>query len=327
MLDSSKMRGVSKIFTLGVYALAVMIALGVPGLGQTGSLNQSSRANSLDTKISAVAGDPALRLGIGDLVDVSVYNVPELETKIRVSSDGNIDLPLINQVHVEGLTVEEAEAAVEQRLSRGGFVKNPHVQIFVQEYTSQGASVLGEVSKPGIYPVLGEEKLFSLISAAGGFTDRAGKNISVTHRGQPAVVVPISHNLEDHPDSNISVLPGDTVIVRRADVVYVVGDVSRPSGFLMDSGHISVLQAIALAGGTNSTAKLSGARIIRKGPTGLTSVPVPLKKLLHAKTDDIPMEADDILFVPTSSRKQMEARSAEAAAQLATAVGVVAVHP
>lgn len=327
VLDSSKMRVVSKIIGLRAYAIAAMIALGVPGFGQTASLNQPARPGSLDTKISAVAGDPALRLGAGDLLDVSVYNVPELETKIRVSSDGNIDLPLINQVHVEGLTVEEAEAAIEQRLAHGGFVKSPHVQIFVQEYTSQGASILGEVSKPGIYPVLGEEKLFSLISAAGGFTDRAGKNISVTHRGRAPVVVPISHNLEDHPDSNISVLPGDTVIVRRADVVYVVGDVSRPSGFLMDSGHISVLQAIALAGGTNSTAKLSGARIIRKGPSGLTSVPVPLKQLLHAKTDDMPMEADDILFVPTSSRKQMEARSAEAAAQLATAVGVVAVHP
>ncbi|HZQ17409.1 MAG TPA: polysaccharide biosynthesis/export family protein [Terriglobales bacterium] len=321
------MRVVWKIIGLGAYVIAVMIALGVPGSGQTASLSQPPRPGSPDTKISALAGDPALRLGIGDLVDVSVYNVPELETKIRVSSDGNIDLPLINQVHVEGLTVEDAEAAIEQRLAHGGFVKNPHVQIFVQEYTSQGASVLGEVFKPGIYPVLGEEKLFSLISAAGGFTDRAGKNISVMHRGQPPVVVPISHNLEDHPDSNISVLAGDTVIVRRADVVYVVGDVGRPSGFLMDSGHISVLQAIALAGGTNSTAKLSGARIIRKGPAGLTSVPVPLKKLLHAKADDMPMEADDILFVPTSSRKQMEARSAEAAAQLATAVGVVAVHP
>ena len=89
------------------------------------------------------------------------------------------------------------------------------------------------------------------------------------------MTVPISRNLEEHPDSNIPVFAGDTISVRRADVIYVVGEVSRPSGFLMDSGHLSVLQAIALAGGTTSTAKLNGARIIRKGPSGLTEVPVP----------------------------------------------------
>ncbi|HKW16120.1 MAG TPA: polysaccharide biosynthesis/export family protein [Terriglobales bacterium] len=333
MLDSSKMRLLSTICSCFVQLTALVIAIAVTALAQgqttvrTGTFS-SVTSTSIQTKTPDDVGrDSALRLGTGDLVDVSVYNVPELATKIRVNGDGNISLPLIDDVHVEGLTIEEAEAAIEQRLDRGGFVKNPHVQIFVQENTSQSASVLGEVAKPGIYPIIGDEKLFSLVSAAGGFTDRAGKNVTVTHRGEAPIVVPISHNLEDHPESNIDVLPGDTVMVRRADVVYVVGDVGRPSGFLMENGHISVLQAIALAGGTNSTAKLSAAKIIRKGTTGLTSVPVPLKKLMQAKANDLPMQADDILFVPTSSRKQMEARTAEAAAQLATAVGVVAVHP
>lgn len=273
------------------------------------------------------AADSAVRLGPGDLINVSVYNVPELDTKIRVNTDGDINLPLINYVHVDGLTIDEAESVIAQRLETGGFVKNPHVQIFVQEYTSQGASVLGEVGKPGIYPILGGQRLFSLISAAGGFTDRAGKSVTITHRDQPPFTVSISRNLEEHPESDVAILPGDTVIVRRADVVYVVGDVGRPSGFLMDSGHISVLQAIALAGGTNSTAKLSGTRIVRKGATGLTMVPVPLKQLMEAKTNDMPMQAEDILFVPTSSRKRMQARSAEAAVQLATSVGLVAIRP
>jgi polysaccharide biosynthesis/export protein len=333
VLDSSKMRAVSKFVDCHRRGLVLVAAVTASAFGQIAvpvTVASNSTATSSSTPSPApsrIRGDSAVRLGAGDLIDVSVYNVPELETKIRVNSEGNISLPLINDVHVDGLTIDEAEAAIERRFDSGGFVKNPHVQIFVQEYTSQGASVLGEVAKPGNYPILGDQKLFSLISAAGGFTDRAGKSITVTHRGQAPVAVPISRNLEDNPGSDIAVFPGDTVIVRRADVVYVVGDVSRPSGFMMDSGHISVLQAIALAGGTNSTAKMSGARIIRKGPMGLQSIPVPLKKLMLAKTDDMPMEADDILFVPTSSRKQMEARSAEAAAQLATAVGIVAVHP
>ena len=275
----------------------------------------------------ASPGDSTLRLGIGDLIDVSVYNVPELTTKTRVGGNGDIYLPLIDYVHVAGLTINEAEVVIERRLDNGGFVKSPHVQLFVDEYTSEGASVLGEVSRPGVYPVLGEHRLFDLVSAAGGFTDRAGKSITVTHRGQQPVAVPISRNLEDHPDSNVPVYAGDTISVRRADVVYVVGDVVRPSGFLMEGGHLSVLQAIALAGGTNSTAKLNGARIIHKSASGLTETPVQLKKLLQAKTDDIAMNADDILFVPTSARKLLEGRTAEAALQLATSATLIAVRP
>lgn len=315
-------------------ALYALITFGIAGFAQTAvPISQPATAAPDPPTVAAhdpaVAGggDSAVRLGAGDLIEVSVYNVPELDTKLRVSTTGEIYLPLIDYVHVAGLTLDEAEAVIERRLDRGGFVKSPHVQIFVQEYNSAGASVLGEVTKPGVYPILGDQKLFSLISTAGGLTDRAGKNITVTHRDQPPVTVPISHNIEDHPESNITVLPGDIVTIRRADIVYVVGEVNRPSGFLMDSGHISVLQAIALAGGTNSTAKLNAARIVRKGPSGLVIVPVQLKKLMEAKISDLPMEADDILFVPTSARKLMQARTAEAAVQMATAAGIVAIRP
>jgi polysaccharide export outer membrane protein len=274
--------------------------------------------------------DASIRLGQGDLVEVNVYDVPELNTRTRVSDSGDIDMALVNQVHVEGLTVDEAEKVIEQRLEHGGFVRNPHVQLFVSEYTSDGTSILGEVARPGVYPVLGEQRLFSLLSAAGGLSPAAGTTITVTHKAAPdkPVVVPISRNLEDHPDSNVPVYPGDTVMVRRADVIYVVGDVNRPSGFLMDNGgKLSVLQAIALAGGTTNTAKLSGARIIRKSPQGVNEIPVSLKKMLQAKTGDVPLQANDILFVPASARKIIGGRTAEAALQMATAVSIVTLHP
>ncbi|HXU17292.1 MAG TPA: polysaccharide biosynthesis/export family protein [Terriglobales bacterium] len=274
--------------------------------------------------------DSNIRLGSGDVIEMNVYNVPELTTKTRIGDSGSVDLPLINEVHIEGLTVNEAEKAIEQRLDQGGFVRNPHVQLFVAEYTSQSASVLGEVVHPGLYPVLGEQRLFSVLSAAGGLSDRAGKAITVTHRAEPdkPIVVSISRNLEDHQDSNVPVYPGDTVMVRRADVVYVVGDVARPSGFLMDNGgKLSVLQAIALAGGTNPTAKLGAARIIRKGSEGVNEIPVSLKRLLQAKSGDVPLEADDILFVPASARKIISGRTAEAALQMATAATIVAIRP
>jgi polysaccharide export outer membrane protein len=275
------------------------------------------------------SADSSLRLGVGDMLEMSVYGVPELSTKTRVGSNGDVYLPLVDYVHVAGLTAEEAQGVIEKRMTDGGFLKSPHVTLFVDNYLSQGASILGEVAKPGVYPILGQQRLFDLVSAAGGFTDKAGRSISITHRNQPdkPVTVPIARNLADNPDSNVDVSPGDTVIVRKADIVYVVGDVGRPSGFLMDNGTLTVLQAIALAGGTTKTAKLGGAAIIRKGPTGMTQTPVRLKQMLSAKAPDMPLQADDILFVPTSTAKLAAGRTIEAAVQAVTAIGIVAVRP
>jgi len=288
--------------------------------------NQALPVSGPAEKAAAESGS-SLRLEAGDLVDVGVYNVPELTTKARVSSKGEIYLPLIDYVPIAGLTAEQAEGLIQKRLSDGGFVKNPHVTLFVDQYASQGASILGEVARPGVYPVPGQQRLFDLISAAGGFTERAGRSITVTRRDQPdkPITVPLSRNVTDNPESNIPVLPGDTIIVRKADLVYVVGDVGRPSGFLMDSGHLTVLQAIALAGGTTRTANLGGTRIIHRAASGLSETPVELKKILRAKAPDVTMQADDILFVPTSATKVFAGRAIEAAMQAATAASIIAI--
>lgn len=300
-----------------------------PAVVTTGAFPDATNAAAAAPKTALAplsGGDSSVRLGAGDLVDVSVYDVPEMETKTRVSNNGDIYLPLVDYVHVDGLTVDEAESVIEKRLDQGGYVRSPHVQLFVQEYASSGANVMGEVNKPGIYPVLGDQTLFSVISAAGGFTDRAGSSISITRHDPSAapITVPLSTSLQDHPESNVPVYPGDTILVRRADVIFVVGDVGHPSGLMMgDGGRLSVLQAIALAGGTVSTAKLSGTRIIRKGPAGLTEVPVPLKKLLQAKAEDIPLEPNDILFVPSGRNL---GHTAENALQMAATASILVVR-
>lgn len=187
-------------------------------------------------------------------------------------------------------------------------------------------SLLGEVVKPGVYPVPGKEQLLDLISAAGGLTASAGHVVTVTHREQQdkPVTVELAKNLADTPESNVDILAGDTVVVHKADVVYVVGDVARPSGLLIDRGSLTVLQAIALAGGTTPTSRPNGARIIHKGPEGMTETPVPLKKILQARASDIPMKPDDILFVPSSMLKTAFRDNASIALQ-ATSLGVVAV--
>src|SRR5436309_13795146 len=139
----------------------------------------------------------------------------------------------------------------------------------------------------------------------------------VLHRTQPdkPVIVPLTRNVSDNPDSNIAGFTGDTVSVSRADVGYVVGDVNKPSGFLMDNGNLTVLKAIALAGGTNRTAKLGGAKIIRKGPTGMTETSVQLKRILQAKAPDMPLEGVYILSAPSTAAKTITGRTFESAMQ------------
>jgi polysaccharide biosynthesis/export protein len=290
--------------------------------------NAKAGASITTVDKSTVEPNEAPRLGTGDLLEVSVYNVPELTSKSRIDSAGNIYLPLINNVHVSGLTSAEAEKVIEKRLSEGGFVKDPHVTVFVNQAVSQTASVLGEVARPGIYPIVGEQKLFDLISAAGGLTEKTGRSITVTRRHQDGpLTVAISRNLSDHAGSNIPIFAGDTIIVERADVVYVVGDVGKPSGMLMESGRLTVLQAIALAGGTTRTAKLGAARIIRKGPNGISETPVQLKKILEAKAPDLAMQPDDILFVPTSAGKAFAGHTLQTALQAAAAASMITVLP
>jgi polysaccharide biosynthesis/export protein len=274
---------------------------------------------------SAREKDASLQLGVGDMVEMTVYDVPELTSKTRISSNGDIYCALIGPTHVAGLTTEEAAQLIQKRLS--AYLKDPYVTLFVAEYATQGASVLGEVSKPGVYPVMGEQHLFDLISASGGLTEKAGHSISVTHRSDPdkPTTLPISRNLSDDPESNIRVFPGDTIVVRKADIVYVVGDVGRPSGLLMDASGLTVLQAIALSGGTTRTAKLNGTKILHKGPAGMIETPVQLKKILRAQSPDLSLQANDILIVPSSQGKILAGRTLEAAIQVATLVSVTAV--
>lgn len=269
-----------------------------------------------------------LKFGVGDLLEVSVYNVPELATKTRISNSGEIYLPLIDYVHVAGLTQEEAQALIEKRLEDGGFVRNPHVTIFVDEAESQGVTLLGEVSRPGIYPDTPDHKLYAVLSEAGGFSAVASRKIAIIRKGKAdAIRVDLPRDLADDLSGNIDVLPGDTITVPRAAIVYVVGDVGKPSGLLIDNGTLTVLQALALAGGTNHTAKMGSVRLIRKTPSGgMVESRVPLKKMMEAKAPDVPLQADDILFVPMSGVKVAAGRVTDAAISAATAVSVYTVH-
>src|ERR1700704_742479 len=185
-----------------------------------------------------------LRIGIGDLLQVTMFGTQDFNSDFRVSPSGDISLPPLGMVHVAGLSTSEAERSIEEQLREGGFYREPRVSVFQKEYATQGVSILGEVKNPGVYPLLADRHLLDLLSQAGGLTPNASKTISVTHAGAstPSVVT-LSKDPELAATSNPAILPGDTVVVATAGVVYVIGDVNKPGGFVMND-NLTVLQGL-----------------------------------------------------------------------------------
>ena len=269
-----------------------------------------------------------LLIGAGDLLKVSILGAPESDQEVHVSADGSVPLNFLGPVHVAGLTIEQAEATIAKKLAAGGFYTDPQVSVLSKEYATQGVSVLGEVQKPGIYPILGPRRLFDLLSLAGGTTPKAGRGVSITHRDHPQTPrsVLLSNDAAESVQSNIEVFPGDTVMVSKADIVYVVGDVRKPTGVIMETGNaMTVIQAIAMAEGTNPNAALNNAKLIRRTPNGPQEIRLPLKDMLSAKSPDVHVQAGDIIFVPTSAAKSAAKRSLEAIIQMGT--GLAIYHP
>lgn len=268
------------------------------------------------------------KLGAGDLIDLTIYGVPDLNTRARIGNNGDVYLPLIDYVHIADLTVDEAQDLIQKRLEDGGFLHSPHVTIFVNESTSQSVNMMGEISRPGPYPLLGERRLFDLITAAGGLTEKAGRTVTIVHRQTPGqkTELHLASSLAEDTVNNIAISPGDTVIVSRAGIVYAVGDVARPSGFIIEDGTLTVLKVFALAGGGTRTASLNKSKILRQTPNGVQEIAVQLQKVLHAKAPDVAMVKGDILFVPGSAGKAAAYRTAEAAVSVGTGLALVVVR-
>jgi polysaccharide export outer membrane protein len=285
---------------------------------QPGTIPQKPASSNAPSSVAP----HALHISSGDLLDVGVFDTPELSGKLRVNEFGDIALPIAGMVRVEGLTSDEAAVAVENKLRSKQILQSPHVSIFISEYATQGVTVSGEVKTPGIYPLLGSHSVLDLVSAAGGVTPSASKSVTISHKSDPQhpeVII-----LDTKPGSVIAttdISPGDTITVSRCGVVYVIGDVGKPGGFLVENNdRLTVLQAIALAQGANRTASQNKSRLIRKGPAGREELPVPLKRILAGKNVDPPLEDGDILFVPSSEAKNLAYRGVEATIGIASSI-------
>ena len=261
-------------------------------------------------------------MGPADLLDVSLFGVPEFHIEARVNNAGDLSLPLIGGLHVAGLSSIRVQDLIVKKLVDGNFYNNPQVSVMVKEYSTQGIYVLGEVQKPGVYSVLQAHTLLQAISLAGGTTPKAGRKVTIANpnRQNRQLLATIGGDSESGQD--VGVQPGDTISVSKAGVVYVVGDVHLPSGIVMEHDNLTVLQAIALAQGTNSTAALDHCKLIRRSPDGPKQMDLPLKKMLALRTPDIPVQAEDIIFVPASTAKAFSKRGLEAVVQAATGVAM-----
>ncbi len=281
-------------------------------------------------------------LGADDQITLFVSDVDEISNKaLRIDMKGNINLPLAGRIHAAGLTPDGLESEIEKRLTK--FLQDPDVVVNVTEYRSQPISVLGAVEKPGVYQLEGRKTLYEVLSLASGLTPEAGDTVKITRSltwgpiplpgakqdssGQFSIASVSVKSIMDasNASENIMIRPEDVVSVPKADLVYCVGSVRKPGGFILGQNEtLSALQVLALAEGLEKGASPDKARILRAVPGVSTrsEIAVNLKKLMAGKGQDLPLKAQDILFIPNSAAKSLAGRTAEAAIEIATGVAI-----
>lgn len=262
----------------------------------------------------------------GDVLDISEFHTPEFHSNVRVSAAGAVDLPLIGSIAVAGLDEESAAKAISAALIAKGMLLHPQVIVYVTSYMGQDVSVLGEVARPGVYPYGVYHRLLDVLSEASGLTPAAGNLVSIVHRSapeNPQVVALTADNADMAAAHNPELLPGDTIRVSRAGLVYVVGDVLRPGGFAMEPAQaMTVLRALSLAWGPSMNAALKHAVLIREQPGGRTVTTLNLKRMLHGQDPDVPIHEHDILYVPDSAAKNLWNRTMESVVQSTAGVSI-----
>ena len=230
-----------------------------------------------------------------------LFGVLDFSPPVRVSADGNIQLPLIGIVPVGGLTIERAENLIAQRLIDAGMYRNPQVSLQITEAASQFVTLSGEMH--GIIPIAGERRLLDVISAAGGLPVTASHVITIQRPGlEKPIVVDLGTDPTRSANANVTVLPRDTILISRVGVVYMLGAFKAQTAIpLQQTTPLTLLQATALAGGANFEGKHSDLRIIRTTGLERKLVVVDLRDVQRGKAPDPLLQADDIVFLPTDA--------------------------
>lgn len=308
------------IMQTGAYALLALL--------QAQSISPSTAPNSY-----VLAPD--------DQVAIRGLGVQELDGRAaKVDLLGDIDVPLVGHVKAAGLTVQALEAELERQLKR--YVVEPKVSVTVIEYHRDLISIFGAVNRPGVYQISGERTLIQVLSDAQGLATTAGNSIHIT-RDKSWGPIPLPDCALDStgrfytatvntkqlmemrlPDAKIAIKPNDVISVPVAQMVYVVGAVHKSGGFILNEGKtISVLEALSMAEGLDRESSPNNAKVIRRSQnSNRAEIPTDLNKILSGRSPDIPLQPNDILFVPKSAAKSAGLRAVEAAIQIGTGIAI-----
>jgi polysaccharide export outer membrane protein len=281
----------------------------------------------LGTLAAPCLAQESLLIGPGDLIQVNVMDTPEMEQQVRVTDDGSVPLAYIGSVHVAGQTPATAATMIEGALIAKHVMHKPQVTVRMMELATQDVSVLGQVRTPGTYSITTPQTILKVLSLAGGLSDTADRHVAVKrNKSGEQLNYFVSNDAEQALSNVVMVYPGDTVLVARAPMVYVMGDVSHPGEYAIatNDARVSLLQVIAMAGSANHTSKQSQVRLIRTTDHGQVEMPVRLDQMEKGKQPPLMLQANDIVYVPFSWMKNMAMSSANiAAATAGSAVYVV----
>ena len=236
------------------------------------------------------------RLGPGDVVRITVYQSPDLSLEARIGDAGSINYPLLGSVRLGGLGVTQAERAIAEGLRNGNFLKQPQVSLLIVQVRGSQVSVLGQVNRPGRFPIeTADMRLTDLLAIAGGVAPLGADTITLvgTRNGQPFRKEMDLHGIvrSERCADDVFMQNGDVVYVERAPMVYIYGEVQRPGAMRLERG-MTVMQALATGGGTTQRGTVKGMRIHRKGSDGKTQI-------LQPSMDD-PVREGDVVYVRES---------------------------
>jgi polysaccharide export outer membrane protein len=281
--------------------------------------------------LSALAGDQnTLLIAPGDLLHIQVADTPEMDEDARVTDRGMVPIVGIGDVKVAGLAPGDAAAVVHDRLIDSHYLNHPQVSIIVEEFATQQVSVIGEVKTSGSYSIATPRPILAVLALAGGLTPEANRHILIERQGdqQHPLDYYASNDGTQAIEQQVMVSPGDTVVVSRAGIVYILGDVNRPGGYVMSNNEsqLTLLQGLALAGGVTRAAKQGHAHLIRKKPGGgFTDTELSVGDIQKGKQPDLALLPGDVLYLPFSFARNFATTGASQIAASATGAAIYAI--
>lgn len=309
--------------------MALFLCLGT-AIAQQDTPSSESKSETT-TAPRANGAEPRYLIGAGDVLDIRIFNYPQLSREaVRVDGNGMIKLPLLAD-EIMATCKTETELASEISKQYLEYIKNPHVEVFIKDFQSKYVAVIGAVNEPGRFEMRRRIRLLELLSFAGGPSEKAGGRIQIRHASEikPCLNrgegVPIAENTGDltleenthwynldrlmsgveEDKNNPYIRPGDIVSLTEADSVYVIGNVYRPTTIQLKE-KVTLTKALAMAGGTLPDTNMDRLRIMRqaKGQANQSEIVVDLKAIKQNKAEDIVLESNDIVEVPTSKTKK-----------------------